>query len=121
MNKRNDQQSALVYSTDHGRMCPACGRPQAQCACGQGQANKKSDGIVRVSLDTKGRKGKGVTVISGLSVPPAELKELAKRLKQRCGSGGTVKEGTIEVQGDHREVMVAELTGLGHKVKRAGG
>jgi translation initiation factor 1 len=121
MSKRAAPQTALVYSTEHGRMCPACGLPQAKCACGKGQAVSKGDGTVRVGLETKGRKGKGVTVISGLPLLPVELNALAKRLKQRCGSGGTVKEGSIEMQGDHRQVMVAELTGLGYRVKRVGG
>jgi translation initiation factor 1 len=76
---------------------------------------------VRVGRETKGRKGKGVTLVTGLSVPPVELKSLAKRLKQVCGSGGTIKDGTIEIQGDHRDKVVDELTRAGFQTKRVGG
>jgi translation initiation factor 1 len=76
---------------------------------------------VRVARETKGRKGKGVTVITGVPLPPAELKALGRELKQNCGSGGTVKNGVIEIQGDHRERLVAALTHHGFTVKRAGG
>ncbi|MBI5142025.1 MAG: translation initiation factor Sui1 [Nitrospirae bacterium] len=111
----------IVYSTGQGRICSACGRPAANCECGRRQAPPNGDGIVRVGISTKGRKGKGVTVISG--VPPGEggLDELARRLKQKCGAGGTVKDGVIEIQGDFRDILVAELTKQGYKVKRAGG
>jgi translation initiation factor 1 len=81
----------------------------------------KGDGIVRVGRETKGRKGKGVTVISGVPLAAAALEELATRLKKRCGSGGTVHEGVIEIQGDHRDVLVAELGRLGYAAKRSGG
>lgn len=121
MSKRVDDKGAVVYSTEHGRMCPGCALPQSQCACGKGAPVRKGDGIVRVSLETKGRKGKGVTIITGLPLAPVELKDLGKRLKQRCGCGGTVKEGIIEIQGDHREPMVTALTAMGYRVKRAGG
>jgi translation initiation factor 1 len=81
----------------------------------------EGDGIVRVSRITKGRKGKGVTVITGLDRPPVELKDLARQLKRLCGSGGTVKNGTIEIQGDHRDRLVADLKARGYTVRRAGG
>jgi len=81
----------------------------------------RSDGIVRIQRESKGRKGKGVTLITGVSLPPEELKKLAKTLKQKCGSGGTVKDGVIEIQGDHREILLAELQKQGWKVKLAGG
>lgn len=115
--------STLVYSTEHGRVCPGCGMPRTKCACSkkQTQTVPKGDGIVRVSLDKKGRKGKGVTIISGLSLDPAGLKDIAKKLKQKCGSGGTVKDGTIEIQGDHRGAMMTELESRGYRVKRSGG
>lgn len=80
-----------------------------------------TDGIVRVSRQTQGRKGKGVTLITGLRMPPDALAALCKQLKQRCGAGGTSKDGVIEIQGDHRDVLVTELEALGHTVKRAGG
>ena len=79
------------------------------------------DGVVRVGRETKGRKGKGVTVITGLPLADDELARLATRLKKRCGSGGTVRDGLIEIQGDHRDLLVTELDGLGYRVKRAGG
>jgi translation initiation factor 1 len=74
-----------------------------------------------VGRETKGRKGKGVTRVTGLCLDAAELKALAKRLKQVCGSGGTVKGGTIEIQGDHRDRVVEELHRAGFKAKRVGG
>jgi translation initiation factor 1 len=74
-----------------------------------------------VGRQTKGRKGKGVTVITGVPLPPAELKELGTQLKKRGGSGGTVKDGVIEIQGDHRDRLVEELSGRGWTVKRSGG
>jgi translation initiation factor 1 len=116
-----ENDSRLVYSTDQGKMCPACGKPAAMCRCRRAAQPPQGDGIVRVSRETKGRKGKGVTVITGVSLPPAELKALGRELKQACGSGGTVKNGVIEIQGDHRERLVAELKHRKFIVKRAGG
>jgi translation initiation factor 1 len=86
-----------------------------------GAASHPADGIVRVARETKGRKGKGVTLVTGLRLPPDALEALCKELKQRCGAGGTAKDGTIEIQGDHRDALVAELEARGHTVKRAGG
>jgi len=117
----------LVYSTGQGRLCPECARPVAECRCrrskpAQPQAGAtRGDGVVRVGRETKGRKGKGVTVISGVPLAGAALEELATRLKKRCGSGGTVHEGVIEIQGDHRDMLVAELQRLGYAAKRSGG
>ena len=122
--------SRLVYSTDSGRVCPACGQPVAHCTCkataaAQARARQagsgKADNIVRVQLDTKGRKGKGVTVVTGAPLPDDALAQLGKQLKALCGAGGTVKDGVIEVQGDHREVVMAALQKLGYTVKRVGG
>ena len=79
------------------------------------------DGKVRVERSTKGRKGKGVSLISGLPLEGAALKELARKLKQKCGTGGTVKNNVIEIQGDHRDVLVELLNTLGYKAVRAGG
>lgn len=112
--------SGIVYSTEHGRMCPDCGEPIAQCRCRQKQSAPKKDGIVRVSRETKGRKGKGVTLIAGVPLHPEGLRDLAKELKQTCGSGGTVKEGVIEIQGDHRESVAEALRKKGYTVKRSG-
>lgn len=117
----------LVYSTDTGRMntCPTCGQPYKHCRCDRsgaiGTPTKKSDGIVRVMRDRKGRGGKTMTVITGVPGSNEALATLAQQLKKVCGSGGTVKEGAIEIQGDHCDKVQAKLTGLGYKVKRAGG
>ena len=81
----------------------------------------RGDGIVRVGRETKGRKGKGVTVVTGLPLAGTALEELTTRLKKRCGSGGTVHQGVIEIQGDHRDTLVAELEKLGYVTRRSGG
>ncbi|TMD69313.1 MAG: stress response translation initiation inhibitor YciH [Chloroflexi bacterium] len=117
----------LVYSTDGGRSntCPRCGLPNAKCRCNQPaagqQPTRKSDGIVRIMRDKKHRGGKTVTVITGIPSTAGEITALAQRLKKLCGSGGTVKDGTIEIQGDHCDKVQTKLTELGYKVKRAGG
>ena len=115
------EEYTLVYSTSGGRMCPVCSKPVADCTCGRKTVPPKGDGIVRVSRSTKGRKGKGVTVVSGVPLTGDALKELALKLKQRCGAGGTVKEGAIEIQGEHRDLLVLELAKLGYNVRRSGG
>jgi translation initiation factor 1 len=114
----------LVYSTDAGRMCPACRLPVAACCCRAAQglaARPAGDGVVRVSRETQGRGGKAVTVVRGAPLADAELAALAKRLRAACGAGGTLKSGVIEVQGDHADKLVALLQQGGFKVKRAGG
>lgn len=111
----------LVYSTELGRTCPDCRRPVAECRCRAHAEPPRGDGVVRVGRETKGRKGGGVTIITGAPLGGAELQQLAKALKQRCGSGGTVKDGVIELQGDHRDLVVAELQRRGWTVRRAGG
>ena len=112
--------NSIVYSTEHGRMCPDCGKPVKECLC-QKKHSPAGDGVVRIGRETKGRKGKGVTVITGVPLDEAGLKELGKQLKARCGAGGTVKDGVIEVQGDHRETVLEELKKRGWTVKLAGG
>ena len=115
----------IVYSTDSGRVdtCPHCGQSYKNCRCNQSGTSsaKKSDGIVRVMRDRKQRGGKTVTVINGVIGSEAELTALAQQLKKLCGSGGTVKDGNIEIQGDHCDKVIAKLTASGYKVKRAGG
>jgi len=113
--------SRLVYSTETGRICPECRQPIAACSCARQAPRPAGDGIVRVSLDTKGRNGKGVTVVRGVPLGDAELAALGKQLKAACGSGGTVKDGVIEVQGDHRERVMPLLAARGWTVKRSGG
>lgn len=110
----------LVYSTETGRVCPECEHPSDECICSQ-ESSPEGDGIVRISLDTKGRKGKGVTVINGILLKTNELKGLAKELKKKCGVGGAVKDGNIEIQGDHRDLLIKLLTDKDYKVKRSGG
>lgn len=122
MSDLKSQLSRLVYSTDQGRLCPDCGTPETQCRCQQLSADHVwGDGRVRVSRQTKGRKGKAVTLIEGLAMTSNELEQTAKRLKTRCGSGGAVKDGTIEIQGDQRQVVVSWLQEQGIDAKLAGG
>lgn len=111
--------SDIVYSTAHGRMCPSCGQPIKKCVCREIKKSRiAGDGTVRVRLEKKGRKGKGVTVISGLPYTSDELEDLAKELKRKCCCGGTVKKGVIEIQGDFRDVIITELKNKGIKAKR---
>lgn len=111
-----------VWSSELGRVCPKCGQPEAGCRCGkQVFTPAPCDGIVRIFRDSKSRKGKTVTVISGLPLKADELSQMASNLKRLCGSGGAIKEGKIELQGDHREKIAAELKSLGYRVKLAGG
>ena len=117
---KSSSSSGLVYSTDGGRMCPECRQPMAACIC-KAKAVPTGDGVVRVSRQTKGRGGKSVTVVKGLALDAIALAALGKQLRTACGSGGTVKDGVIEVQGDHVEVVMDTLKKHGHDPKRAGG
>ena len=119
MSKRNSN-GGLVYSTELWRLCPSCSQAIGQCRC-DNEESPSGDGIVRISLDTKGRKGKGVTLLTGVLLGSAELKKLAKELKQKCGVGGAVKEGIIEIQGDHRDLLLTLMKSKGYQVKRSGG
>ena len=105
--------SKLVYSTESGRI-----HLQDEARVPVVPA---VDGIVRIRRETKGRKGKGVTTVSGIPVNPDELKVIAKSLKKLCGSGGSLKHGVIEIQGDHRDRVKGELEKQGYTVKLAGG
>ncbi len=100
--------SRLVYSTDTGRIKPKEETPTRAPA---------SDGIVRLHRETKGRKGKGVTIITGLDLTEQELKALASKLKQFCGTGGSAKDGRIEIQGEQRDKLKPHLESLGFTVK----
>jgi translation initiation factor 1 len=115
------KQGGLVYSTDGGEMCPSCRQPIGRCVCKKTSSSAAGDAVVRVSRESKGRGGKNVTVIKGLSLSATELLLLSRQLKTACGSGGTVKDGVIEVQGDHCDRVVEELKGQGWTVKRVGG
>ena len=118
--KAKHTEDRLVYSTEHGKICPGCANPVKQCNCRK-QTAPIGDGNVRVSRETKGRKGRGVTLIKGLTMDAATLTVTSKKLKALCGSGGTVKEGIIEIQGDHIERILDYLEKQGVKAKRAGG
>ncbi|KUM04937.1 translation initiation factor Sui1 [Chromobacterium subtsugae] len=120
MKSKQNEAGGLVYSTEHGRMCPQCRQPLAQCECGK-PAAPAGDGIARVARQTKGRGGKEVTVVKGLPLAADALARVGKQLRTRCGSGGTVKDGVLEIQGDHVDTVIAELEKLGFKSKRAGG
>ena len=117
---KNPATGGLVYSTDSGRMCPTCRKPIADCVC-DAPLRPVGDGIVRVSRETKGRGGRAVTVVRGLMLDDVALAALGKRLRTACGSGGTVKDGVLEIQGDHAERAMGLLTAEGFVVKRAGG
>ena len=120
---RGGGSDGFVYSSEHGRLCPDCGKPVSACTCvaERQQRRPAAGGPVRVSRQTKGRKGKGVTVVTGLPLSAAELAALSAALKRRCGSGGTVRAGTIEIQGDHRDLLVAELNARGWPARKSGG
>lgn len=111
-------ENPFVFSTG-GEVCPGCGRAKAECACLPMQEEKPAQEVIRISRETKGRKGAGVTLVDGLGTK--ELPELAVLLKKKCGTGGTVRAGVVELQGDKREEAERILGGLGYKTKRCGG
>jgi len=120
------ESSRLVYSTDTGRICAGCRKPAAECVCKKKKNPKKSsgypdDGIVRIRREVKGRKGKTVTAIFGIPLDDKELQGFAKILKRWCGTGGSVKDGVIFIQGDHRKALQDEIGKQGYTVKLAGG
>ena len=120
--KSRSPTGGLVYSTEGGRMCPGCRRPLAQCSCSKAVTPAApADGIVRVLRETKGRGGKSVTVVRGVAGDAAALLQMGQQLKAACGSGGTVKDGSIEIQGDHVEKVMDLLRQRGLQVRRAGG
>jgi translation initiation factor 1 len=122
VNRRRD--GATVYSSEHGRVCPHCGLPSKKCVCRanpRGTSVPAGDGVVRVRREKKGRGGKTVTTATGIPLAGRELAEMAKSLRRRCGSGGTVKEGVVEIQGDHVETVISALSDAGFEVKRSGG
>ncbi|MDY0191829.1 MAG: translation initiation factor Sui1 [Desulfuromonas sp.] len=116
-----NEETALVYSSEHGRICHKCKQPKTNCVCKKQKNTTKGDGVVRVSYETKGRRGKGVTIITGIALDVPELKLFAKQLKTKCGSGGTLKDGVIEIQGDQRTIIMPILQQHGWQVKRCGG
>lgn len=119
----NRDENRTVYSTEHGRVCPNCGKPLQYCQCKKKKESSsvKQDGIIRLRLERKGRGGKSVTLVEGFPNNDDLLKELAKELKRHCGVGGSVKNGIIEIQGDVRDSALPLLRGKGYVVKKAGG
>ena len=115
------ERKAPVYSTDsaRARRCERCGR--YPCRCPKPKSLPPEQQMVYLHRDRKGRRGKTVTVLRNLQLTPEDLAALCKRLKKACGTGGTAKEGVIEIQGDKRERIAAELEKLGYKTKLAGG
>ena len=117
----------LVYSTETGQICPKCQKPVSDCTCNKKQKGSdpipqlKPDGIIRIQRATKGRKGKTVTTVFGFDIDDQGLKALAKDLKRHCGASGSVKDGMILIQGDHREAVKGFLEGKGFRAKIAGG
>lgn len=122
MGKRSDDRG-LVWSSEGGSLCPDCGRSRDACSCGRRTAPPigPTDGVVRVFRESKGRKGKTVTVVRGLGLDPGALDDLARELKRACGTGGSVKDGAVEIQGDQRDKVADLLRARGHTVKLAGG
>ncbi len=121
MSPRSNE-NPTVYSTETGRVCPKCGKPQAACICKKPAAGQAGgDGIVRVQKESKGRGGKTVTLVTGLNLNEEKLKKLAGELKRVCGAGGAIKDGVIEIQGDHRDTLIPVLQKEGYKVKKVGG
>lgn len=117
---RKSEGGGLVYSTEGGRMCPACRQPLAQCQCHNTKLVPAGDGVVRVGRSSKGRGGKTVTLVQGLPLPADELAALGKRLRTACGAGGTLKDGVLEVQGDHVARVLEWLAAQGFKTRRSG-
>jgi len=117
---KKSSSGGLVYSTEFGRACPGCDQPVDACTCGQEEA-PAGDGIVRITRETKGRGGKVMTLVTGVPLAGSELKTLAKELKKKCGVGGALKDGIIEIQGDQRDLLLSELTKRGFTAKKAGG
>ena len=121
--------SRLVYSTETGRICPECGKPVFRCACRKKKpvqpvkqaTNRPDDGIVRIRREVKGRKGKTVTTLSGFLLDDKALQQFAALLKRRCGTGGSVKDGVIVIQGDHCQTLLTEIRKHGYTAKIAGG
>lgn len=118
----------FVFSSEHGELCPDCERPLASCDCaargprgGESGGGNRGPDTVRVARETKGRKGKGVTVVRGIPLAGKDLDRLVKELKRACGSGGTLKGDVVEIQGDHRDKLVELLSARGWSVKRSGG
>ncbi len=121
MSGRRNNDPVLVYSTDRGLVCPKCRLPMAKCSCRREATVPKGDGIVRVRRETRGHGGKTVTAVDGIPLAGDALRELCSELKRLCGTGGTVKDGVVQIQGDQRDKILSELSRRGFTVKAAGG
>lgn len=121
--KQLSDKGGIVFSTVHGSECPHCAKPKQKCICKEiaDASIPAGDGIVRIKRETKGRKGAGVTLITDICLSITEIKELAKELKKKCGTGGSIKDGVIELQGDVRDQVKALLEKKGFKTKICGG
>ncbi|HET8905898.1 MAG TPA: stress response translation initiation inhibitor YciH [Ktedonobacterales bacterium] len=117
----------VVWVTGAGqvRYCKTCGKPEGECRCSEqrrmGSTSAPKDGFIRLSLDRKQRRGKAVTLVANVPGDLDQLTTLAQQLRKLCGAGGSLKEGVIELQGDHRDKVEARLQTLGYKIKRVGG
>ncbi|MCG8415271.1 MAG: stress response translation initiation inhibitor YciH [Pseudomonadales bacterium] len=112
--------SRLVYSTGGDNSCPDCGKTLHKCRCEQAPGKSSSDGVVRLQLERKGRGGKQVTVVTGLDFTTENQKQTLKKLKALCGTGGTAKQQSLEIQGDHRNKLKQHLEAQGYRVKISG-
>ena len=117
----SSKKTQIVYSTAVGRTCPVCGERQSGCRCQSKTSTPKGDGVVRVRREVKGRRGKTVTTIAGVPVSELELLDIAAQLKKKCGTGGSVKDGVIVIQGDKTTIVIMELQKLNFMVKKSGG
>lgn len=107
----------VVYSTDPGPFCVSCGKLREECICDQEKDDDNPQGPVTIRVERSGRRGKTVTIVEGVRLPHTKLQKLTKALKRRCGSGGTVQNGNIEIQGDRRATLISELTERGYTVQ----
>lgn len=110
-----------VYSTESGRLCPDCGNPVNSCTCSKLKTTAPTDGILRIRRETKGRRGKAVTVITGFDQDSSTVASLASQLKKHCGTGGSTDGRIVEIQGDKRDMVKAWLENKGFTVRLAGG
>lgn len=122
MGSSRDEDYRVVYTTEVGALCPKCKQPKAKCSCARDQKMVvRGDGNVRIRRETSGRGGKTVTTIDGLALNQVDLEAMLKEFKRLCGAGGALKDGVLEIQGDHCAVLLRELERRGIKAKRAGG
>jgi translation initiation factor 1 len=117
------ENNPVVYSTEKGRICPDCGFPEKECRCRTKKTSKKlfDDSIVRIRKEKRGRNGKEVTSIQGIPLSEQAIQSIASDIKKKLGTGGTIKDGIIEIQGDRVEFIAEYFIKLGYKVQKNGG